>query len=34
MNKITMNECSKRKLDELYVVIHAIKDYYLYISWY
>ena len=26
MNKITMNECSKRKLDELYVVIHAIKN--------
>ena len=26
MNNITMNECSKRKLDELYVVIHAIKN--------
>ena len=26
MNKITMNECSKRKLDELYVVVHAIKN--------
>lgn len=26
MNKLTMNECSKRKLDDLYVVIHAIKN--------
>jgi hypothetical protein len=26
MNKITMNECSKRKLDDLYLVIHAIKN--------
>lgn len=26
MNKIMMNECSKRKLDEMYLVIHAIKN--------
>jgi len=26
MDKITMTDCSKRKLDELYVVIHAIKN--------
>ena len=26
MNKILMNECSKRRLDELYVVVYAIKN--------
>ena len=26
MNKITITECSKRKLDELYIVIYAIKN--------
>ncbi|MBQ8234258.1 MAG: transposase [Bacilli bacterium] len=26
MNKITMNECSRRKLDEIYIVVHAIKN--------
>ena len=26
MNELTMNECSKRKLDETYLVIYAIKN--------
>lgn len=26
MNKITMNECSRRKLDEIYIAVHAIKN--------
>ena len=26
MKKLTMNECSKRKLDEMFIVIYAIKN--------
>ena len=26
MEKLTMNECSKRKLDEMYIVVYAIKN--------
>ncbi len=26
MNKLTLNECSKRKLDETYLVVYAIKN--------
>ena len=26
MNELTMNECSKRKLDETYLVVYAIKN--------
>ena len=26
MNQLTLNECSKRKLDETYLVVYAIKN--------
>ena len=26
MNELTMNECSKRKLDDTYLVVYAIKN--------
>ena len=26
MQRLTINECSKRKLDEMYIVIYAIKN--------
>ena len=26
MNKLTLSECSKRRLDETYIVVYAIKN--------